>query len=145
MAESILRRIGEGRFVAFSAGSQPKGSVHPLALELLAANQMPTTELRSKGWDEFATPGAPKLDFVITVCDNAAGEVCPVWPGQPANAHWGVPDPAAVEGSEADRRRAFSDAFHILANRFRLFSRLPLATLDRKSLWIEIDGNGRSP
>ena len=104
MAESILRKIGAGRFNAYSAGSHPKGEVHPLALAQLATNRMPTDGLRSKGWEEFASPSSPQLDFVFTVCDNAAGEVCPVWPGQPITAHWGVPDPAAVTGDEAERR-----------------------------------------
>ena len=108
MAESILRQVGAGRFRAFSAGSHPAGRVNPFALELLERNRMPTDGLRSKNWDEFAQPGAPKLDFVFTVCDNAAGEVCPVWPGQPMTAHWGIPDPAAVEGSDEDKRKAFA-------------------------------------
>jgi protein-tyrosine-phosphatase len=134
MAESILRQSGQGRFNAFSAGSHPTGKVNPFALELLQANRMPTDGLRSKNWDEFTRPGAPRLDFVLTVCDNAAGEVCPVWPGQPMTAHWGVPDPAAVEGTEDAKRKAFSDACRLLLARIRLFTSLPLAKLDRLTL-----------
>ena len=145
MAESILRREGAGRFNAYSAGSHPTGRVHPFALELLRTNRMPTDGLASKSWDAFARSGAPTLDFVFTVCDNAAGEVCPVWPGQPITAHWGVPDPAAVEGSDDERRRAFSDACHILLNRVRLFASLPLAKLDRLTLQQRLDGIGKSP
>ena len=126
MAESILRQVGAGRFRAFSAGSHPAGRVNPFALELLERNRMPTDGLRSKNWDEFAQPGAPKLDFVFTVCDNAAGEVCPVWPGQPMTAHWGIPDPAAVEGSDEDKRKAFAEASRTLLNRIRIFASLPL-------------------
>jgi arsenate reductase len=145
MAESILRKIGGARFSAYSAGSTPKGAVHPLALELLASHQMPTEGLSSKGWDVFAAPGAPSLDFVITVCDNAAGEVCPVWPGRPMTAHWGIPDPAAVEGSEERRRRAFSDACHMLLTRIRLFTSLPLPKLDRLAIERRMDDIGRTP
>jgi arsenate reductase len=134
MAESILRQTAQGRFNAFSAGSHPAGTVNPLALELLRANRMPVDGLRSKNWEEFAQPDAPPLDFVLTVCDNAAGEVCPVWPGQPVTAHWGVPDPAAVEGSDDARRKAFSEACHVLLARIRLFTSLPMAKLDRLSL-----------
>lgn len=134
MAESILRHEGGGRFNAFSAGSHPAGRVNPHAIELLRENQFPVDNLRSKSWEEFETPGAPPLDFVITVCDNAAGEVCPVWPGRPVTAHWGVPDPAATEGSEADKRAAFSQAFHLLLTRVRLFTSLSLAKLDQASL-----------
>ena len=134
IAESILREAGGERFNAFSAGSRPSGTVNPFALELLRASRMPTEGLESKPWDRFAGPAAPPLDFVITVCDNAAGEVCPVWPGQPMTAHWGVADPAAVEGSDDEKRRAFSEAAHILGNRIRIFTSLPLAKLDRLSL-----------
>ena len=145
MAESILRQVGAGRFRAFSAGSHPAGRVNPFALELLERNRMPTDGLRSKNWDEFATPGAPKLDFVFTVCDNAAGEVCPVWPGQPMTAHWGIPDPAAVEGSDEDKRKAFAEASRTLLNRIRIFASLPLAKLDRLSLQRKLDELGKSP
>ena len=145
MAESILRQIGAGRFQAFSAGSHPAGRVNPFALELLARNRMPTDGLRSKNWNEFAQPGAPKLDFVFTVCDNAAGEVCPVWPGQPMTAHWGIPDPAAVEGSDEDKRKAFAEASRTLLNRIRIFTSLPLSKLDRLSLQRKLDELGKSP
>ncbi len=144
MAESILREIGQGRFNAFSAGSYPAGQVNPLALELLKANRMPTEGLRSKNWEEFAQPDSPPLDFVLTVCDNAAGEVCPVWPGQPMTAHWGIPDPAAVEGSDEAKHRAFSDACRLLLNRIRLFTSLPLAKLDRLSLQNTLREIGKS-
>jgi protein-tyrosine-phosphatase len=134
MAEAILNRAGQGRFRAFSAGSEPKGEVHPYTLDLLKKLNHPTEGLRSKSWDEFAQPGAPDLDFVFTVCDSAAAETCPVWPGQPMTAHWGVPDPAAAEGSEAERRLAFSEAYRMLANRIEVFVSLPLASLDRMTL-----------
>jgi arsenate reductase (thioredoxin) len=134
LAEAILNREGKGRFMAYSAGSHPRGEVHPLALELLQRLDFPVEGLRSKSWDEFATPGAPQLDFVFTVCDNAAGEVCPVWPGQPITAHWGLPDPAAAEGSEAQKRLAFADSYRMLNNRISIFASLPLAALDRMSL-----------
>jgi arsenate reductase len=142
MAESILKSVGAGCFNAFSAGSQPTGKVNPLALEFLRSTRMPTEGLASKSWQQFAEPGAPQLDFVITVCDNAAGEVCPVWPGQPITAHWGVPDPAAVTGSDARKRRAFSDAGRALGNRIRIFASLPLAKLDRLSLQKNLDDIG---
>ena len=145
MAESILRQVGAGRFHAFSAGSHPAGRVNPFAIELLERNRMPTDGLRSKNWDEFAQPGAPKLDFVFTVCDNAAGEVCPVWPGQPMTAHWGIPDPAAVEGSDEDMRKAFAESSRTLLNRIRIFASLPLAKLDRLSLQRKLDELGKSP
>ncbi|MDJ0943933.1 MAG: arsenate reductase ArsC [Kiloniellales bacterium] len=134
LAECILNREGMGRFRGFSAGSQPKGEVHPFAIDLLRNQNYPTAELRSKSWDEFAGPGAPELDFVFTVCGNAAGEVCPVWPGQPMTAHWGVPDPAASEGSEAERRAAFGEAFRMLSNRISIFVNLPIASLDKLTL-----------
>ena len=143
MAESILKSVGAGRFNAFSAGSHPTGQVNPLALELLRSTRMPTESLASKSWQQFAEPGAPQLDFVITVCDNAAGEVCPVWLGQPMTAHWGVPDPAAVTGSDAQKRKAFSDASHVLRNRIRIFASLPLAKLDKLSLQKRLDDLGR--
>ena len=144
MAESILRQTGGGRFNAYSAGSQPSGKVNPFALELLRGSGMSTAGLESKPWDRFAGPDAPPLDFVITVCDNAAGEVCPVWPGQPMTAHWGIPDPAAVEGTDDAKRHAFSAASHILTNRIRLFTSLPLATLDRLSLQAKLRDIGVS-
>ena len=145
MAESILRQVGAGRFRAFSAGSQPAGRVNPFALELLERNRMPTDGLRSKNWDEFAKPDAPNLDFVFTVCDNAAGEVCPVWPGQPMTAHWGIPDPAAVGGSDDAKRKAFAEASRTLLNRIRVFASLPLDKLDRLSLQRKLDELGKSP
>ena len=134
IAEVALRHAGGARFQSFSAGSHPASQVNPFALEFLRANHMPTDGMRSKSWDEFAQAGAPPLDFVFTVCDNAAGEVCPVWPGQPMTAHWGVPDLAAVEGSDHDKRKAFAETGRILMNRIRLFASLPLAKLDRISL-----------
>jgi arsenate reductase len=134
LAEAILAREGKGKFNAYSAGSQPKGAVHPFALDLLKKMNHPTEHLRSKSWEEFAAPGAPELDFVFTVCDNAASEVCPVWPGQPMTAHWGIPDPAAVEGSEVERRLAFADAYRQMSNRISIFVSLPLQSLDRLSL-----------
>ena len=142
MAEAIMNREGRGRFRAFSAGSQPKGAVNPHAIQLLEALHYRTGELRSKSWDEFAGPDAPKLDFVFTVCDNAAAEVCPVWPGQPMTAHWGVPDPAAAEGSPAEIGAAFADAYRMLNNRISLFLNLPLASIDRLSLQRRLDDIG---
>jgi arsenate reductase len=134
LAEAILNAIGEGRFRAFSAGSHPRGAVNPAALDVLRSLGHPVEELRSKSWDEFAVPGAPQLDFVFTVCDNAAGEVCPIWPGQPVTAHWGIADPAAVEGSDAEIHAAFFDAYRQLKNRISLFTALPIASIDRLSL-----------
>lgn len=134
LAESILNHGGRGRFVAHSAGSRPSGFVQPLALATLAELGLPTDGLRSKSWDEFAKPDAPALDFVLTVCDNAAGEVCPVWPGQPMTAHWGVADPSHVEGDEAHRRRAFLDTAMMLKRRIDLMLALPMASLDALSL-----------
>jgi protein-tyrosine-phosphatase len=134
MAEALLNAKSQGRFRAFSAGSHPKGQVHPFALELIEQRRLPTRDLRSKDWGEFAQPGAPRMDFVFTVCDNAAGEACPVWPGQPVTAHWGIPDPAAVRGSDQDRRKAFLTAFTQLSARISLLLDLPLASLDRQSL-----------
>ncbi|MCY1707200.1 arsenate reductase ArsC [Pannonibacter sp. SL95] len=134
LAESILTQEGKGRFRAFSAGSQPKGEVHPMSLQLLQKLGHDTAFARSKSWDEFAVPGAPKMDFVFTVCDSAAAEACPVWPGQPMTAHWGVADPAAATGSEADRMLAFAEAFRMLRNRISIFANLPLGTLDQMSL-----------
>ena len=144
LAESILNRVGQGRFKGFSAGSQPKGEVHPFARDLLQKSNHPTAGLRSKSWQEFAAVGAPVMDFVFTVCDNAAHEVCPVWPGQPMSAHWGVPDPAAAEGSEAERRLAFADAYRMLANRIGIFVSLPVKSLDRLSLQKRLDEIGRN-
>jgi len=143
MAEVLLNTMGAGRFRAYSAGSHPKGQVHPLTLDLLASNRMSTEGLRSKDWAEFAQPGSPPLDFVFTVCDNAAGEVCPVWPGQPMTAHWGIPDPAAVEGSDAEKRKAFFTAYNQLSNRLSIFVNLPLTGLDRLSLQKRLDDIGR--
>jgi arsenate reductase len=134
LAESILNTIGAPRFRAYSAGSHPTGRVNPFALELLEKNGMPVDGLRSKSWDEFAGPGAPRLDFIFTVCDSAAGEACPLWPGHPATAHWGVQDPAAIDGSDEIKRRAFFDAYTRLENRIQLFLDLPLATLDAAAL-----------
>ena len=143
LAEAYLNHAGRGRFRAYSAGSHPNGRVNPFALELLERSKLPTTGARSKRWDEFAGSDAPKMDFVFTVCDNAANEVCPIWPGQPMNAHWGVPDPAIVEGSEAVRRAAFADTYRMLNNRISIFVSLPLASLDRLSLQRRLDEVGR--
>jgi arsenate reductase len=134
LAESLLNDLGKGRFRSYSAGSHPAGHVNPFALELLEKNHFPLTGLRSKPWDEFAQPDAPQLDFVITVCDQAAGEICPVWPGQPMTAHWGIPDPAAVEGSDAVKRRAFLDAMNQLQRRISMFVSLPFNALDGMKL-----------
>jgi arsenate reductase len=143
MAEAIMNHKGRPNFVAYSAGSHPSGTVRPEALRQLEAAHLPSSGFRSKSWDEFAKPGAPKLDFVFTVCDNAANEVCPVWPGQPMTAHWGVPDPAAVRGAQQQVEKAFRDAFFLLDRRIGLFLSLPLATLDGLSLKKEIDNIGR--
>ncbi len=143
LAEAFLNAAGGERFRAFSAGSHPKGAVHPLALELLDRQRIATAGLRSKSWDEFAAAGAPALDFVFTVCDHAAAEVCPVWPGQPITAHWGVPDPAAVEGDESARRRAFLTAWTQLSSRIRIFTSLPIPALDRLTLQGRLDNIGR--
>ena len=134
LAEAYLNSAGRGRFAAYSAGSHPAGRVNPFALELLAKHRLPTEGLRSKSWDELARPGAPQMSFVFTVCDDAAGEVCPVWPGQPITAHWGVPDPAAVQGDDADKRKAFLKAFSQLSTRINLLLDLPLERLDRPAL-----------
>jgi len=134
LAEAILRSVGAGRFRAFSAGSHPAGAVNPFALELLRSLGIPTKDLRSKRWDAFAAPGAPAMDFVFTVCDSAAGEACPVLPGAPVTAHWGVPDPAAVQGSDEEKRAAFRDAAQALRRRIELFASLPLEKLDAPSL-----------
>lgn len=144
LAEAILNREGKGHFNAFSAGSQPKGTVHPYAIDLLAKLNHATAGLRSKNWDEFAEDGAPVMDFVFTVCDNAANEVCPIWPGQPMSAHWGLPDPATAEGSEAERRLAFADAYRMLTNRIGIFVNLPIASLDKLSLQKRLSEIGRN-
>jgi len=146
LAEAYLNSAGKVRFKAYSAGSEPGGRVNPLALELLERSRIDAAGLRSKSWDEFAQPGAPKMDFVFTVCDNAAGEPCPYWPGQPMTAHWGVPDPAAVQGSDEDKRRAFILAFRILSTRINLMLNLPLDKLDRLTIrnkLVEIGAAGR--
>lgn len=142
IAEGLMNELGRGRFIAFSAGSHPKGSVHPLALKTLAAHHIPTDGFRSKSWEEFAGPDAPGLHFVFTVCDQAAGEVCPVWPGQPMTAHWGMPDPAAVEGGEAAQEKAFLDTFITMKRRIQLMLSLPLASLDRLAIQREIKDIG---
>jgi arsenate reductase len=146
LAEALLNNlaVGQGRFRAFSAGSHPAGAVNPLAIELLERNHMSTDGLRSKSWDEFATTDAPVMDFVFTVCDNAAGEVCPFWPGQPITAHWGVPDPAAAEGTDEDKHKAFFLAFNQLQNRINLFASLPMAKLDRMKLQEAVSHIGKS-
>lgn len=144
LGEVLLKHWGGGRFSVFSAGSFPKGAVNPMAIELLRSLKLPTDGLRSKSWNEFAKPDAPVMDFVITVCDQAANEVCPIWPGQPITAHWGIPDPAAVEGSEAQRLAAFKDAYRRLDARIKLFVSLPLEKLDRLALKQEADKIGKS-
>jgi arsenate reductase len=144
LAESLVNHWGRGKFIGYSAGSAPKGQVHPIALELLRQMKLPATGMRSKSWDEFAQPGAPQLDFVFTVCDNAAGEMCPVWPGQPMTAHWGVEDPAAVEGSETVKWLAFRNALRELENRIKTFTSLPLRTLDRARLQQRLVDIGQS-
>jgi arsenate reductase (thioredoxin) len=142
LAEGVMNHLGRGRFKAYSAGSQPKGVVNPFALQTLAAWHIPTDGFRSKSWDEFAKPGALQMDYVFTVCDNAAGEVCPFWPGQPMTAHWGVPDPAAVEGSDEVKAQAFLDAAVILKRRVELMLALPLASLDRQRIQRELKDIG---
>jgi arsenate reductase len=144
LAEALINHWGRGRFRGYSAGSSPKGEVHPIALELLRHMNMSTQGMRSKSWSEFAQPGAPKLDFVFTVCDNAAAEACPVWPGQPMTAHWGVADPAAVAGSEAEKWVAFRQAFRELESRIRIFTSLPLQSLDRVKLQERLREIGQS-
>ena len=144
LAESLLNHWGRGRFQGFSAGSHPKGEVHPIAHQLLKQLHFPIEGLRSKAWDEFAAPGTAPLDFVISVCDNAAGEVCPVWPGRPVTAHWGVPDPAAVQGSQVDKWTAFRAAFHALENRIRIFVSLPIAALDHMKSKEQLDAIGKA-
>ena len=144
LAEALLNRHGGDRFRAFSAGSQPAGRVNPFAIELLRDAGFPTGGLRSKNWDEFAASDAPQLDFVFTVCDNAAAEVCPIWPGQPVTAHWGVPDPAAVQGTDEHKRKAFRDTFITLERRINLFLSLPIRSLDQLALTHRVADIGRS-
>jgi len=145
MAEALLNAIGRGRFVAYSAGSHPKGEVNPYAIDIARKNRLPTEGMRSKSWDEFTRPGAPQLHFVFTVCDAAAAEACPVWPGQPMTAHWGIEDPAAVEGSDEVKRRAFFRAYRELQTRISLLTNLPIDKLDRLSLQRKLDEIGRTP
>ena len=144
LAESLLNHWGHGKFRGFSAGSFPKGQVHPLAVELLQRMNLPGENLRSKSWDEFAAPGAPPLDFIFTVCDNAAGEVCPVWLGKPMTAHWGIADPAAVEGTDAEKAFAFRKALKQLETRIKLFTSLPIASLDSMTLQARLREIGKS-
>jgi arsenate reductase (thioredoxin) len=143
LAEAVLARDGAGRFRAFSAGSQPKGVVNPLALKVLTSFGYPTEGLRSKSWSEFAGPDAPPMDFVFTVCDSAAGEACPIWPGHPMTAHWGIDDPAAATGTEIEREAAFVAAFRFLRNRISVFAALPVASLDHLTLQGRLDAIGR--
>jgi len=147
LAEAITNSltVSKGRFLAFSAGSHPKGAVHPFAFDLLRQLRLPTTGLRSKSWDEFANPDAPRMEFVITVCDQAAGEQCPFWPGQPMTSHWGMPDPAAAQGTEEQRRKAFSDTANMLRRRIELFASLPFEKLDRLSLQSKVRDIGKAP
>ena len=145
LAEQLMNYWGRGKFRGFSAGSFPKGSVHPIALELLGQMKLPTEGLRSKSWDEFAAPGAPPLDFVFTVCDNAAREACPYWPGQPMTAHWGVEDPAAVQGTEPQKWLAFRKAFKELESRIKIFTSLPIRSIDRIKLQERLNEIGISP
>ena len=144
IAECVINRLGNGRFKGFSAGSQPSGRVHPYALQLLDQLNYPTRDLRSKSWEEFAAAGAPPLDFVFTVCDDAASETCPVWPGQPMSAHWGLPDPSAAVGSESERGLAFADTHRMLYQRIGIFTNLPLSSLDNLSLQRRLDDIGRT-
>ena len=143
LAEGILRKDGAGRFNAFSAGSQPKGVVNPFALKVLGAYGYPVEGYRSKSWDEFAAPGAPVMDFVFTVCDSAAGEACPFWPGQPMTAHWGIADPAAIEGTDMEKEAAFVTAFRQMRNRINAFAALPMTSLDRLTLKARLDAIGQ--
>jgi protein-tyrosine-phosphatase len=144
MAEAILQREGIGKFQAYSAGSDPRGEIHPFARELLQNLNYNVSKFRSKSWNEFSGPGAPQLDFVFTVCDDAAEEVCPIWPGQPMTAHWGQPDPAAVEGTDVEKRVAFNEAYRMLKNRISIFVNLPMASLDRLSLKQKLDNIGKA-
>lgn len=145
MAEGLTNMLSQGRFKAYSAGSHPTGRVSPFAIEKLEQIKYPTNNLRSKSWDEFAMPAAPKMDFVITVCDNAAGEMCPVWPGQPVTAHWGFADPAAVRGTDKEKHVAFDRAFREIGNRIRIFLSLPIEKLDRMALQREVKAIGEKP
>jgi arsenate reductase len=144
LAESLLNHWGQGRFRAFSAGSFPKGQVHPMAIELLKRSNLPTANLRSKSWDEFAAPGAPPIDFIFTVCDNAAGEACPIWPGKPMTAHWGIADPAAVEGTDAQKALAFRTALKELETRIKRLTSLPIDSLDRTTLQSKLREIGKN-
>jgi arsenate reductase len=143
IAECIINRLGAGRFKGFSAGSAPRGSIHPYALDLLRNQNYDVAEIRSKDWTEFAQDGAPRMDFVFTVCDDAANEVCPIWPGQPMTAHWGVPDPSAAQGSEAEKRLAFADTHRMLYQRIGIFVNLPLASIDQLALQKQLRDIGR--
>lgn len=145
MAEALVTTMGKGRFKGYSAGSHPAGQVHPLTLELVEKTNYPTTELRSKNWGEFAQPDAPQMDFVFTVCDNAAGEICPLWPGQPLSAHWGFADPAAFKGTEEQKREFFHKIFRQIVSRMNVFVSLPLHMLERNAIQREIDAVGRMP
>ena len=143
MAEALLNHMSAGKFKAYSAGSHASGKINPYALEIISSNRLPVEGLRSKDWEEFARPGAPELDFVFTVCDKAAGEVCPVWPGQPMTAHWGVAEPSSVQGTEEEKRKAFAEAFLILNRRISLFTSLPIEKLDTLALKRELDHIGK--
>lgn len=142
LAECVMNRLGKGRFKGYSAGSMPSGRVHPMALDLLTSLNYDISGLRSKSWDEYAAPGAPEMDFIVTVCDNAAHEVCPIWPGHPASAHWGLPDPSAAQGNEAEKRFAFADAHRMLSQRIGAFITLPFSSLDSLSLKKRLDEIG---
>ena len=144
LAEAILNQVGGNRFKAYSAGSFPRGAVHPFALELLSGMKIDTSFARSKSWDEFAESGAPQMDFIFTVCDDAAGESCPVWPGHPMTAHWGIPDPARADGTDAERHLAFAEAYRMLANRISVFTALPIEAIDRLALKRRLDEIGQS-
>lgn len=144
IAEAIMNRLGQGKFQGFSAGSAPSGQVHPLAIDVLKKGNYDTSTLRSKSWDEFAGPDAPKIDFVFTVCDNAANETCPLWPGQPMTAHWGLPDPSSVDGTDAEKRLAFADTHRMLYQRIGIFVNLPLDALDKLSLQKRLDEIGHA-
>ena len=144
IAEAVMNRLGRGKFKGYSAGSMPSGKVQPLAITMLRNLNYDTSKLRSKPWDEFAKPGAPQLDFVFTVCDNAANEVCPIWPGQPMSAHWGLPDPSAVQGSETERALAYADTHRMLYQRISIFTNLPLSSLDKLSLQKRLDDIGKT-
>ena len=145
LAESILNRLGKGQYRGFSAGSHPNGQVNPFALDLLKRLDFPTEGLRSKSWDEFTTPGSPHFDFIITVCDNAAGETCPVWFGRPTTAHWGIPDPAAIQGTDIEKKAAFNQAFKSLDTRIKLFLSLPIGSLDQLRIKQEMAAIGKAP